>query len=159
MGKMLRIDGDTCCTYNSLYDVMRCRVSEPLFRWLSNFSGIVEKSRVYRLCDNCRCIYTEQEVEGDAVCGNMVQKGRKRQHCLAPLSKSLSMPYRPIVSWLEDMMYRFGAEEFKSQWVNLSTILQVSNITLFSAEKNWPYDNSEVLHSISTLRRFNFAEF
>ena len=75
----------------------------------------MEKSTVYRLRDNCRCIYTEQEVEGDAVCGNMVQIGRKRQHCLAPLSKSLSMPYRPIVSWLEDMMYRFGAEEFKSQ--------------------------------------------
>ena len=108
--KPLHIDDDVCCTYNSVYGVMRCRVSKTMLRWLKKLQALW-RNQQYIICDNCRYIHTEQEVEGGAVYRNMVQKGRKRQHCLAPLSKSLSLPYRQIVPWLEDMMYRLAAEE------------------------------------------------
>ena len=43
----------------------------------------------------------------DGVCGNMLRVGRGRQPCGTNLKTAVRYPYRPISTWLIDLITRF----------------------------------------------------
>lgn len=85
----------------------------PIITDLMIFVEITEKFHVYKLCSECRCIYTEKDAKNEYDCGNIILANGKRKQCQAPLGNALTMPYRPISAWIEDKLKLYGPESFK----------------------------------------------
>ena len=82
------------------------------WKGLVSKAGLTEKFRIIKLCSSCKCAYTEKDTRKGALCGNIIQEGRIRKNCQTPLSDSISMPYKPISSWIDDALRRYGADKF-----------------------------------------------
>ena len=62
------------------------------------------------LCPKCKCSYTENR----GLCGNRIREGRKFVRCNGDLTSAKQMPYRPISTWIQDLIHRYGEEQLKS---------------------------------------------
>ena len=72
------------------------------------FTGVEDQFICVWLCPSCKHGYTNNK----GVCGNTIRDGRRKRKCGADLSKSSCLPYRPISTWIVDMIRRYGKEEF-----------------------------------------------
>ena len=92
---------------NDLYGKHCC--SAGSYFMLCVFTGVEDRFLTYWLCSKCGFPYENNR----GVCGNKVRKGRHREACGADLTSSICYPYRPISTWLIDIISRYGRDNFQ----------------------------------------------
>ena len=79
--------------------------------------GVSDSFKIFKLCKQCRCNYTEDDAIADGLLGNRIKEPGSRKRglvpCGAPLSEAHTMPYIMITTYIKELIADCGAENLK----------------------------------------------